>query len=339
MKKVLFGAAALPTRAADVAWLLFRLHLGLSIALGAGWSKLVGLYTATEAAKLTGTAGAAPDWFVQQVAGLGFTFPSPYLWATLAVWGEFGGGLLLALGLLTRLNALQLAFQFFVVAFLWYEKPEPVLGMYYQQLLFWAFVLAAALGGGRYSLDYWLTRPARTTPAWRPAATVALLAGLFLAAATPVQAQNPPEPVTWPQLQLLAQPWSGTLTYLDYRSQQSVTLPTKLSGRQSGARQLTLAFTYEEPNGQQVSGADTLELSADGQTVTWDGVALRVRQNTVLPDQSRQLVLEGEGQDNGKSCLIRKTLQLMARQVSVKKEISYGPGYAFITRNTYLFSK
>lgn len=162
MKKLLFSAPALPSRLMDVAWLLFRLHLGLSIAIGAGWSKLVNLTTTHEVSKLsTGTATVGPpDWFVQQVAQLGFTQPSPYFWAALATWGEFAGGLLIALGLLTRWSGLQLAVQFLVIAFLWYEAPEPVLGMYYQQLLFWAFVLVTAVGGGRYSLDYALGHPA-----------------------------------------------------------------------------------------------------------------------------------------------------------------------------------
>lgn len=156
MKKLLLGATPLSSRAADVAWLLFRLHLGLSIAVGAGWSKLVNLTTATEAEKVVGkaSAGSPPEWFVQQVADLGFTLPLAYFWAVLAVWGEFVGGLLLALGLGTRLAAFQLAVQFLVIAFLWYEQPEPLLGMYYQQLLFWAFVLVTGVGGGRYSIDY-----------------------------------------------------------------------------------------------------------------------------------------------------------------------------------------
>ncbi|SMC00502.1 DoxX family protein [Hymenobacter roseosalivarius DSM 11622] len=161
MKNLLFSATPLSSRLADVTWLLLRLHIGLSIAIGAGWSKLVNMTTATEAAKLAGDSATLgpPDWFVQQVANLGFTYPSPYTWAWLAVWGEFAGGLLIAFGLLTRWGAVQLAFQFFVIAFLWYESPEPVLGMYYQQLLFWCFVLVTVVGGGRYSLDYALTHP------------------------------------------------------------------------------------------------------------------------------------------------------------------------------------
>ncbi|SNC65856.1 Uncharacterized membrane protein YphA, DoxX/SURF4 family [Hymenobacter gelipurpurascens] len=166
MKKLLFFAPALPSRLMEAAWLLFRLHLGLSIAIGAGWSKLVNLTTTQELAKLTtqGSALGPPDWFVQQVAQLGFTQPSPYFWAALAAWGEFAGGLLIALGLLTRWSGVQLAIQFLVIAFLWYDAPEPLLGMYYQQLLFWAFVLVAAVGGGRYSLDYALGHSAAVRP-------------------------------------------------------------------------------------------------------------------------------------------------------------------------------
>ncbi|GAB2780366.1 putative membrane protein YphA (DoxX/SURF4 family) [Hymenobacter luteus] len=180
MKKLLFGAAPLSSRAADVTWLLFRLHLGLSIAIGAGWSKLVNLTTATEAEKMVGGAGSPPDWFVQQVADLGFTLPSAYFWAVLAVWGEFAGGLLVALGLGTRLAAFQLAVQFLVIAFFWYDKPEPLLGMYYQQLLFWAFVLVTGVGGGRYSADYWIWKraTARLNP---PAARAATLPAIPVA--------------------------------------------------------------------------------------------------------------------------------------------------------------
>ena len=189
MKKLLFSATPLNSRLADVAWLLLRLHIGLSMAIGAGWSKLVNMTTATEAAKLaSGQAPLGPpDWFIEQVANLGFSYPSPYVWAWLACWGEFAGGLLIAFGLLTRLGAVQLAFQFFIIAFVWYEKPEPVLGMYYQQLLFWCFVLVTIVGGGRYSLDYVLTHNTnwlrRLVPTHQVASASAAALVLFLATA------------------------------------------------------------------------------------------------------------------------------------------------------------
>jgi uncharacterized membrane protein YphA (DoxX/SURF4 family) len=139
LRQFLFGTSLNDNKVLNIGWLLFRLHIGLSMAIHAGLPKM---YTIT-----------APGWFNEQVAGLGFTFPSPAFWATLAAWGEFVGGLCIALGLLTRFNALQLAFQFFVISFLWYDSPEPVTGMYFQNTLFMGYILVAFAGGGRYSLD------------------------------------------------------------------------------------------------------------------------------------------------------------------------------------------
>jgi len=140
MHHFLFGTSLNDNRILNLGWLLFRLHLGISIAIHAGWPKMNSL--------------AAPGWFNDQVAGLGFSFPSPAFWATLASWGEFIGGIGIALGLLTRFNALQLSFQFFVIAFLWYDNPEPLSGMYFQNTLFMGFLLLLFAGGGRYSLDH-----------------------------------------------------------------------------------------------------------------------------------------------------------------------------------------
>lgn len=139
LHQFLFGSSLNDNRILNIGWLLFRLHLGVSIAIHAGWPKMNTL--------------AAPGWFNDQVAGLGFTFPSAAFWATLASWGEFIGGICIALGLLTRFNALQLAIQFFVIAFLWYDNPEPMSGMYFQNTLFMGFLLVLFAGGGRYSLD------------------------------------------------------------------------------------------------------------------------------------------------------------------------------------------
>ncbi|MBC8084238.1 MAG: DoxX family membrane protein [Hymenobacter sp.] len=334
MKKLLLGATALPSRPADVALLLFRLHLGLSIALGAGWGKL---------STLTGVGGP-PDWFVQQVAGLGFTQPSPYLWAWLACWGELVGGLLLALGLLTRLSALQLAFQFFVIAFLWYDKPEFLVGMYYQQLFFWAFVLVTVVGGGRYSLDYWLLQrsgSARTTARLAGTASAQVVAVLLCVVAGSVAAQPPvvPAKVAMQELKAIAQQWDGSLTYLDYTTKKPVTLVTILNGMQSGPQELVLDFIYQEPEGGQVKGYDKVRLSADGTRIIWDGTPLQISRKTHPPDQTLELVLEGRGLDDNKKCFIKRTIVLGTCQFSVLKEVKYDGALAFITRNKYQFQR
>ncbi|UOG76674.1 DoxX family protein [Hymenobacter tibetensis] len=346
MKKLLFNAHPFSSRFADITWLLFRLHLGLSIAVGAGWSKLVHLTTTHEAAKLAvGTAPLAPpDWFVQQVANLGFTYPSPYSWAWLAAWGECVGGLLVAVGLLTRWNGLQLAFQFLIIAFLWYKEPELLVGMYYQQLLFWAFALTAAVGGGRYSLDYWmLQKRGSLLPDTRLVSTVqarmATVLLLLVAGSVAAHSLAAPATVTMQELKAIAQQWNGSLTYLDYKSQRAVTLVTVLNGMQSAPQELVLNFVYQEPNGKQVKGYDKVQLSTDGTQLVWDGVPLQVSNKTRLPDKTLQLVLEGRGEDNQKSCLIKRTLSLNDHQFSVVKEVKCDNAPGFITRNKYQFQR
>lgn len=174
LKQFLFGTSLSNNTILNIGWLLFRLHIGLSIAIGAGYPKMKDLN--------------APGWFAEQVGKLGFTFPSPAFWATFASWGEFVGGLCIALGLLTRFNALQLAFQFFVISFLWYDNPEPLTGMYFQNTLFMCYVLAVFAGGGKYSIDYLIYNRKKTIAAM-PVKT-ALAALLLLCLQT--SAQNKP---------------------------------------------------------------------------------------------------------------------------------------------------
>ncbi|WP_051719188.1 DoxX family protein [Hymenobacter sp. IS2118] len=145
MKNPTSSLAAWRGPAAALGLLLFRLHLGV-VMVESGLPKL-----------------EPSDWFTSQVANLGFTWPSPEMWAWLAAWGEFAGGIMLILGLGTRLAAVQLSFQFFVISFWWYDKPEFFTGVYVQQELFWGFVMLLATGAGSWSADAWLR--GRT---WRP---------------------------------------------------------------------------------------------------------------------------------------------------------------------------
>ncbi len=155
LNSLLFGSAQSGTKTHEIVYALFRFYCGISIAIGAGFSKVFHKINEDGGDERSNLAFGVPDWFVEQVGEIGFTFISPSFWAHLAVYGEFIGGLLIALGLLTRISALQLAFQFFVVSFIWHDEAE-LFGMYYQQLIFWSFVLIAALGGGQFSIDNWL---------------------------------------------------------------------------------------------------------------------------------------------------------------------------------------
>lgn len=173
----------------DIAYALFRFYCGISIAIGAGLSKVFHKIDEQGGTDWANLAFGVPDWFVKQVGDIGFSFPSPYLWAALATYGEFIGGLFIAFGFLTRFSAIQMAFQFFVVAFIWYKTPEPF-AMYYQQLIFWTFVLISVAGAGRFSIDQrLLQRKGRTSKATAVAVTCLTLF------AVQGMAQNTPQPM------------------------------------------------------------------------------------------------------------------------------------------------
>jgi putative oxidoreductase len=137
---MLFGREVNPLLT-DVGLAILRVFSGLALALAHGWGKM-----------------PPSDGFVSMVGGMGF--PAPVLFAWLAALAEFGGGLLIALGLLTRPVSLFVAGHFAIVAFI-AHAGDPF-GRRELGLFFLCSALLFLLAGpGRYSLDAMLGRRAR----------------------------------------------------------------------------------------------------------------------------------------------------------------------------------
>lgn len=137
-RSLLFGGDGGATRRADLGLLALRVVAGLALALAHGLGK------APPSAR-----------FVSRVAEMGF--PAPEVFAWMAASAELGGGLLLALGLLTRPAAL-LVFGNMVVVVAMAHAGDPF-GDREKGLLFAAAALCLLLtGAGRFSLDALLRR-------------------------------------------------------------------------------------------------------------------------------------------------------------------------------------
>lgn len=133
IRDFLFGSSFESRPLADVGLMLLRVFAGLALAFGHGLGKL-----------------QAPDKFLASVPNLGFPMPTVFGW--LAIFAEFFGGLLLALGLLTR-PAAFLILCVMLTAFFGVHFNDP---FQRQELaLFHGFVAIAFLlaGSGRYGLD------------------------------------------------------------------------------------------------------------------------------------------------------------------------------------------
>lgn len=92
--------------------------------------------------------------------------PAPYASAWLSASAELVGGLLIAVGLFTRLAAIPLAINMAVAAFLahsGYFITNTPPGREYALNLAAAFVALALTGAGRYSIDHRLARQAENS--------------------------------------------------------------------------------------------------------------------------------------------------------------------------------
>ncbi|MBK8521351.1 MAG: DoxX family protein [Ferruginibacter sp.] len=315
-RQFMFGTSIGNDKVINIGWLLFRIHAGLSIAIHAGWPKMNSL--------------AAPGWFAEQVAGLGFTFPSPEFWAGMAAWGEFIGGILLAIGLFTRFAAIQLAFQFFVIAFLWYDQPEPLTGMYFQQLLFWVFILISFGGGGRYSLDNLIVKSIKikAVPVFKTAMVSALLClGMNNYAQSPALSINDFKP--------LEGNWKGTLTYKDYSSNKSQTIEalTVIKIRNKNSFVISIDFPNEPGRG----GKDKYIIAKNGMTIN----KKKVIERTSQPDGSLKIVLEEKGEDGNdhKPATFHHIFLIEGDKLTLTKMVNFDAESNFFQRNQYVFSR
>lgn len=120
-------------RATDVGLLILRVFTGLALAVAHG-------------------AGKFPpsERFIDGVAKMGFPQPLSFAWA--AAGAELIGGVLLAIGLLTRPSALFIAITMGTAAFV-RHAADPFSGKEKALLFLAVAVLFLFAGAGRYSID------------------------------------------------------------------------------------------------------------------------------------------------------------------------------------------
>ncbi|MCC6865232.1 MAG: DoxX family protein [Ignavibacteria bacterium] len=123
----------------DIGILFLRLGIGLSFILVHGWGKISG---GPEFWAKIGTA----------VAKIGITF-APSFWGFMAAISEFGGGILLVLGLFTRPAAFFMASVMFVAFMNHTSNLDPWFRAIYPTEMFSVFIALLFLGAGKYSID------------------------------------------------------------------------------------------------------------------------------------------------------------------------------------------
>jgi putative oxidoreductase len=138
LKDILFGTIDVESKATNLGLAILRIFTGLSMAFAHGIGKI-----------------PPSESFISGIGDLGFPMPGLFGWA--AGLAEFAGGILLALGLLTRPSALFLGFTMFVAAFL--KHSGDGFGGQEKALMYLVIAILFVLtGSGRYGVDEYLSR-------------------------------------------------------------------------------------------------------------------------------------------------------------------------------------
>lgn len=138
MKRLLFGTTTETRLSNEFTITLLRVFAGLAMAFTHGFGKI-----------------PPPEMLVNGISSMGV--PAPELFAWMAALAEFGGGILLAMGLMTRPAALFLSFTMFVAGFIVHSAdPFKVKEMAFLYLVI--YLIFVTRGAGRWSIDHLISK-------------------------------------------------------------------------------------------------------------------------------------------------------------------------------------
>jgi hypothetical protein len=134
---------------------------------------------------------------------------------------------------------------------------------------------------------------------------------------------------------LTGQPWTGTLTYLDYRSNRPVSIPSTLIVSRPKGDEPVWIFDYRYPDEPKANSRETVTLGTDGTTLNGE----RVVERTSLAGERLKVVTEKSGMDNDRKAAIRHTYSIGATSFSIRKEVRYDDAKEYIERNRYEWAR
>lgn len=129
--------------------------------------------------------------------------------------------------------------------------------------------------------------------------------------------------------------WTGTLTYLDYRSNKKVSIPSNLTVTRSAEDNRSWVFDYKYPDEPKADGKETVTVSRDGRAINDEAVTER----TKLAGGTLRIVTEKKGRDNDRNAVFRHTYLLNAKSFSIKKDVRYEGAGEFFERNQYSWTR
>lgn len=135
--------------------------------------------------------------------------------------------------------------------------------------------------------------------------------------------------------QLTGAPWTGSLTYLDYRSNKKVSIASTLTVTRVPDDELSWVFEYQYPDEPKANSKQTVTIGEGGAVIDGEKVVER----TVLDGGALKVVTEQDGSDDDRKALFRYTYLFGPSSFSIKKEVRPEGSAEFFERNQYSWKR
>ena len=135
-------------------------------------------------------------------------------------------------------------------------------------------------------------------------------------------------------LEMLLGDWSGSLTYIDYGSNQPYTMPANLIVKQ-GENKYRFTLIFEYPNEPKANSKGKITVSKNGEQLNKKAV----KSKQILSNGQVQITTEYHGKDNNKKALIRNLYILGSNQFIIRKEVKSENSDTWLKRNEYKFKR
>lgn len=140
--------------------------------------------------------------------------------------------------------------------------------------------------------------------------------------------------VTKEDLKTLIGEWTGSLTYIDYRSNKPYTMPANLRV-EAGKNDFQLLLFNIYPNEPKANDRSKIKISKNGDKL--DNHPVKSREE--LTDGQIQLTTEYAGKDNNKNALIRNIYIIGERQFVIRKEVKFENSDDWLMRNEFNYKR
>lgn len=128
--------------------------------------------------------------------------------------------------------------------------------------------------------------------------------------------------------------WKGSLTYLDYQTNEPFTMPVNLR-IEKGKNKHQFKLFLEYPKETNANGIDKIKISKDGTKINKTDVI----SNRKISEEQFEIITEYSGKDNNEKAEIRVSYIIGKEEFIIRKEVKFENTENWILRNKYNYNR